>query len=69
MDWEERDASMPDQEAPPLDNDDRDGFFIGNTLRPIELNQKTLLKLQPQLLVLPQPQFQPLLQPRPLQWP
>jgi hypothetical protein len=23
-----------------IDNDDRDGFFIGNTLRPIELNQK-----------------------------
>jgi len=34
-----------------IDNDDRDGFFIGNTLRPIELNQKTLLSLQPQLLV------------------
>ena len=33
-----------------IDNDDRDGFFIGNTLRPIELNQKTLLSLQPQLL-------------------
>jgi len=34
-----------------IDNDDRDGFFIGNSLRPIELNQKTLLSLQPQLLV------------------
>ena len=34
-----------------IDNDDRNGFFIGNTLRPIELNQKTLLSLQPQLLV------------------
>ena len=34
-----------------IDNDDRDGFFIGRTLRPIELNQKTLLSLQPQLLV------------------
>ena len=34
-----------------IDNDDRDGFFIGNTLRPIELNQKTLLSLQPQLLL------------------
>ncbi|MDA9674587.1 DUF3769 domain-containing protein [bacterium] len=34
-----------------IDNDDRDGFFIGNKLRPIELNQKTLLSLQPQLLL------------------
>ena len=34
-----------------IDNVDRDGFFIGRTLRPIELNQKTLLSLQPQLLV------------------
>ena len=34
-----------------IDNDDRDGFFIGNSLRPIELNEKTLLRLQPQLLV------------------
>ena len=34
-----------------IDNDDRDGFFIGRSLKPIELNQKTLLSLQPQLLV------------------
>ena len=34
-----------------IDNDDRDGFFVGNSLRPIELSQKTLLSLQPQLLV------------------
>jgi hypothetical protein len=33
-----------------IDNDDRDGFFVGRTLRPIELNSKTLLSLQPQLL-------------------
>ncbi|RCL58593.1 MAG: DUF3769 domain-containing protein, partial [Synechococcus sp. MED-G68] len=34
-----------------IDNDDRDGFFVGRTLRPIELNPKTLLSLQPQLLL------------------
>ena len=35
-----------------IDNDDRDGFFVGRqTLKPIELNQKTLLSLQPQLLL------------------
>ena len=34
-----------------IDNDDRDGFFVGRDLRPIELNQNTLLSLQPQLLL------------------
>jgi len=34
-----------------IDNDDRDGFFVGRTLRPIQLNPKTLLSLQPQLLL------------------
>ena len=34
-----------------IDNDDRDGFFIGRSLKPIELNSKILLSLQPQLLL------------------
>ncbi len=34
-----------------FDNDDRDGFFVGRELRPIELNKDTLLSLQPQLLL------------------
>jgi hypothetical protein len=34
-----------------IDNDDRDGFFIGRSLKPIELNSNTLLSLQPQLLL------------------
>ena len=34
-----------------IDNDDRDGFFVGRDLKPIELNKNTLLSLQPQLLL------------------
>ncbi len=34
-----------------IDNDDRDGFFIGRDLKPIELSKNTLLSLQPQLLL------------------
>ena len=34
-----------------IDNDDRDGFFVGRDLKPIELSKDTLLSLQPQLLL------------------
>ena len=34
-----------------IDNDERDGFFVGRDLKPIELSQNTLLSLQPQLLL------------------
>ena len=34
-----------------IDNDDRDGFFIGRDLKPIELSETTKLSLQPQLLL------------------
>ena len=34
-----------------IDNDDRDGFFVGRDLKPIELSKDTLLSLQPQILL------------------
>ncbi|MBL6888459.1 MAG: DUF3769 domain-containing protein, partial [Synechococcus sp. BS30m-G30] len=34
-----------------IDNDERDGFFVGRDLKPIELSQNTLLSLQPQILL------------------
>ena len=34
-----------------IDNDDRDGFFVGRDLKPIELSENTLLSLQPQILL------------------
>lgn len=34
-----------------IDNDDRDGFFVGRDLKPIELSDNTILSLQPQLLL------------------
>jgi len=34
-----------------IDNDDRDGFFIGRTLKPIELTRDYTLSLQPQVMV------------------
>ena len=34
-----------------IDNDDRDGFFVGRDLKPIELSETTKLSLQPQLLL------------------
>lgn len=34
-----------------IDNDDRDGFFIGRNLRPIEFSEDLVLELQPQFLL------------------
>jgi len=34
-----------------IDNDERDGFFVGRDLKPIELSKNTLLSLQPQILL------------------
>ena len=34
-----------------IDNDDRDGFFIGRNLRPIELADDLVLQIQPQFLL------------------
>jgi len=34
-----------------IDNDDRDGFFIGRTLKPIQVSSNFQLDLQPQVLV------------------
>ena len=34
-----------------IDNDDRDGFFVGRNLKPIEISRNIQLDLQPQVLV------------------
>ena len=34
-----------------IDNEDRNGFFIGRNLKPIEFNRDTILTLQPQVLL------------------